>query len=111
MKKYLNWISANFKLVLTALLIIILIIFVLWWGRKNKKIKDLENSLAMLQAKLRLQKLAVKKDIAVAELKELRKEDKTVDAKIEEIKKSLATSVESSMTAEEIAAAFREMDI
>jgi hypothetical protein len=111
MKKFLSWLGNNFKLVLITLLILIFTLFTLWWGRKNRKIKRLENNLAILQGKLRLQRLALKKEVAVTELKNLEQQDKELARQIDDIKLSVHRSVKDDLTVDELAELFRGMGL
>jgi hypothetical protein len=111
MQKFLSWLGNNFKLVLTTLLILIFTLFILWWGRKNRKIKRLESNLAILQGKLRLQRLAIKKEVAVTELKKLEQQDKELARQIDDIKLSVNRSVQDDLTVDELAELFRGMGL
>ena len=110
-KQILKWISNNFKIFLLVLVIVILSVLVFWWGRKNKKIRALENQIAILRARLQIERLEIKYDTDMAELRELQKKDKEISSDIYEIEKSLETKLKPDMTADEIIAKFKEIGI
>jgi cell division protein FtsB len=111
LKKIWQWVTTHLKLVSLFAVIILLTIFILWWGRKNSKIRSLENQLAILTAKVKIEKLAMQYDAKVAELKTLKEKDDKLSADIASIETSLTTRLRQDMTAEEIAAKFREIGI
>ena len=111
LKTVLKWVYTHSKLCVLFLVILLFTILILWWGRKNKRIKDLENQLAILQAKFNIERLIVKYNTNMEEFKKLAERDQKVSADLVKIEKSLGEKLKSNMTAEEIAAKFREIGI
>ena len=109
--KVFAWISSHAKLTLFVCTIFILTILVFWWGRKNKKIRDLENQLAIIQARLQIERLVIYYNTTMGELKALMEKDVKVKEEIAKIETSLGERLKKGMTAEEIAAKFREIGI
>lgn len=110
-KKALKWVWANSKLVLIVLLGILFTIFIIWWGNKNRKIRELETKLAILKAKITIEKLVAKYETTMSELAELRSKDKKVNEELQSIEKSLEEKLKPDMTAEEIAEKFKELGL
>ena len=110
-KQIFSWIYNNIKIVLVIAAVVILSILVFWWGRKNKQIRDLENQLAIIQARLQIERLVISYNTTVDELKALMAKDATVKDEIAKIEASLGERLKQDMTAEEIAAKFREIGI
>ena len=111
LKKILLWTNNHIKLLILFITIAVLSVLVLWWGRKNKKIRELENQLAVLNAKLKIERLAIAYDATVAELVKLKEKDTKINAELVDIEISLKEKLEKNMTAEEIAAKFREIGL
>jgi nitrogen fixation-related uncharacterized protein len=110
-KKAFKWISNNLKLFLLILSIVLLSVFIFWWGRKNSKIRDLENKLAVLTAQLKLNQLEVKYNTDKESLVKLKADDKQLDTELTKIEKSLEEKLKPDMTADEIIAKFKEIGI
>jgi predicted Holliday junction resolvase-like endonuclease len=110
-KQAIKWIGNNFKIFILILVIIILSILVFWWGRKNKKIRHLENQIAILNARLKIERLEIKYKKDMDDLKKLKEEDKKIDEDIAKIEKSLEKKLKPDMTADEIIAKFKEIGI
>jgi hypothetical protein len=96
---------------LLILSIVLVAIFILWWGWKNRKIRALQNKLAILNAKLNVERLEVKYDLEIAELRKLKEKEKNIRDDIDKIEKSLETKLKPDMTADEIIAKFKEIGI
>jgi hypothetical protein len=111
LKKIGKWIWTHSKIVLFIILVIFISVFVLWWGRKNRKIKSLEHSLAIMQAKLSVERLTVKYDANVEKLKELKNEDEKLQSELKVIEASLENRLKPEMTADEIIAKFKEVGL
>jgi len=110
-KKVLKWLGNHFKIAALIISTILFSIFILWWGRKNKKIKGLEQQLAVTRAKLSIERLEVKYNTDIEDLKRLKEKDKDIQEAIEKIEKSLEQKLKPDMTADEIAAKFREIGL
>jgi len=110
-KQILKWISNNFKIFILILVIIILSVLVFWWGRKNKKIRALENQIAILNARLKVERLEIKYKADMEELRKLKEKDKEISSDIDAIEKSLEKKLKPDMTADEIIAKFKEIGI
>ena len=110
-KQIFAWVSNHVKTSLLILVVVVLSVLVFWWGRKNKKIRDLENQLAVAQARLQIERLVISYNTTVDELKALMAKDATVKAEIDKIEVSLGERLKPDMTAEEIAAKFKEIGI
>ena len=106
-----NWIKINFKLVLLVTAFILLFLFIFWISNKNKKIRSLENNLRILKAKIDLEKLALKNEVKVEELKELKKENDVVKEELNKIEKNLQEKLENTLSAEEIVKKFKELGL
>jgi hypothetical protein len=111
LKKIFSWISTHTKICFLVIIIILFSVLVLWWGYKNRKIKALENQLAILNAKLKIEKLVLTYNTQVAELVKLREQDKKVNEDIVKIEASLETKLTPDMTAEQIADIFRKLGV
>lgn len=110
-KKAGKWIKRNFKWVLSIAGTLILFILLFSWYSKNKKIRKLQNELAILRAKVKLERLAVKYDVLEEDLVGLKAEDAAVSADLKKIEESLNTSLAPDMTAAEIVAKFKEIGL
>lgn len=110
-KKIKNWITHNSKLVIFFIMSFFFIVFVLWWGYKNKKINSMRNQIAILESKLKLEKLAMKYDINLSEIKAITAKEKEVEKEINKIKTELNIKLSSSMSVEEIAQTFKEIGV
>lgn len=110
-KRVWQWISTHTRYALLILVIILITVLILWWGRKNRRIKELENQLAVLTAKLQLEKLTWSYNTTMSELKGLREKDEKVGKEITQIEDSLANKLSPGMSAEDIAAKFKEIGI
>jgi predicted Holliday junction resolvase-like endonuclease len=109
--KVLSWLKLNIKWLLFILVFILFTIFILWLASKNKKIKSLENQLAVMQAKLKIERLSLQYDTTMVELSKLKEKDEKVKLELEEIAKSLKETIGDSMTVEEIQAKFKELGL
>jgi len=103
-----KWIKVNVKWVLLGLVSILLFVVCFSWYRKNRLIRKLKNEILILQAKVKLERLAVEHDVLVEKLKEIRKENAFIETGIQVIEESLQKKLESDMTADEIIAAFKK---
>ena len=110
-KKALKWLGNHFKIAVLILTVIITTIFILWWGRKNRKIRKLEQKLAISKAKLHIERLEVKYDNDIAELKKLKEKDEKISTEIASIEESLRNKLKTDMTAEEVAEKFKEIGL
>jgi len=109
--KVFKWIGNNLKLFLLILVIVILSVLVFWWGRKNNKIRALESQIAILNARLKIERLEIKYNADMAELNKLKEKDTEIAAEIANIEKSLEEKLKPDMTADEIIAKFKEIGI
>jgi hypothetical protein len=110
-KRIIKWIGNNLKIFLLILSIILVTVFILWWGWKNRKIRALQNKLAILNARLKIERLEIKYDIDMEELKKLKEKDKDIKDDIDKIETSLEKKLKPDMTADEIIAKFKEIGI
>lgn len=110
-KKAFKWISNHLKLFLLIVCVIVFSILIFWWGKKNAKIRALENRLAILNAQLKIQGLETKYNTDMKNLVKLKETDKKIDEKINKIKISLEEKLKPNMTADEIIAKFKEIGI
>lgn len=110
-KKAFKWLLNHLKIFLLIIGVILTTILILWWGRKNKQIRKLEQQLAISKAKLHVERLEVKYNNDIAELKKLKDKDAKIKKEIEEIEKSLSKKLKPDMTAEEIAEKFKELGL
>ncbi len=78
---------------------------------KNKTIKDLRTELACKNAKLNFERVRIKHQVTAEEIKKLREEDACVRKELSAIEVQLTEKLSPDMTAEEIAAKFREIGI
>lgn len=105
------WIKHNSKLVLFIIFLVLMSILVISWGRKNKKIRELERQLAISHAKLKVERLTIKYNATIEELNKLKELDNKIQEEIKAIETSLENKLKEDMTAEEIAEKFREIGI
>ena len=106
-----KWTCRNSKYILFVALSLLLFILAFAWYRKNKLIRKLEAELVVLRAKIKLERLAVKNEILVEDLKKLREEDLEVAEELKLIETSLEERLSKDLTAEEIAQKFRELGV
>lgn len=111
LSKIWTWITNNVKLVGLIIAVIFLTIFVLWWGAKNRKVRELENALSIANAKLKVERLAIKYNTTMQEIKELKEKDEFVSKELAKIEESLGERLKPNMTAEEIVAKFKEIGL
>jgi len=98
-----NWTKINSKWVLLSSVILLLMFLIFWWGRKNKKIRSLENALAILQSRVKLERLAVKHDVLVEDLEKLKEKDYDLKQALYEIELKLQKKLGDDLTLAEIA--------
>ena len=106
-----TWISHNVKLVMFFVASLLFVVFVLWWGYRNKQINSMRNQIAVLESKLKLEKLAMKYNVNVSEINSVALQEKEVEKAIAKIKSELAVTLSSSMSVEEISAKFKEIGV
>lgn len=111
LKRALKWLGNHFKIAMLILCIVLFSIFILWWGRKNRKIRGLEQLLAITKAKLSIERLEVKYDTDMGALRELQDKDEGIRNAIKKIEESLEQKLKPEMSAEEIASKFREIGL
>lgn len=109
LKKAFVWIKANSAILLltAALLSVSLIIFFC----QRKSIRQLQIELAILKTQLKLQKLAVEKDIKIQNIIELKDKDKELREKLVKIEEDLKKELPDDMTEDEIVQKFKELGL
>lgn len=105
------WIVRNFKLVLSVFGSTVLFVFLASWYSKNKKIRSLENELAIIRTQLELDRLAYEYKTTIGELGKLKREDADLQLELNKIEKELKIKLDSDMTAEEIVEKFKEIGL
>ena len=110
-KKVWKWITTNFRYVLLGSFAVAVLILSLIWGSKNRKIRSLENQLALMNARLQIDKLLIEYSIGIKELTKLRAEEQKVADKIKAIEASLTAKLAPDMTAEQIVEQFKKLGI
>lgn len=105
------WLTNNIKLVLLVVVVFILFILIFWWGRKNAKIRSLENQLAILNARLQIQRLVIEYNTNIAGLQELKVKEKELNTDLVKLEETLGKKLEKDMTADELIAKFKEIGI
>lgn len=110
LKNALNWIKLNYKWLLLGAISVLFTILVIGWGRKNKKIRELQEQLAILKTKLQLERLTAKHDMLKEKLESLREQDETLTEELEDIT-FLSEELSETMTAEEISNKFNELGL
>lgn len=110
-KQIFKWISSNLKIFLLVLSIVVLSILVFWWGRKNSQIRALANQLAVMTARLKLERLEVKYKLDMDELQKLKEKDNQIANDLIAIEQSLEKKLAPNMSADEIIAKFKELGI
>jgi len=90
---------------------ILLFVFLASWYSKNKKIRKLEHELALLRAKVQLEKLAFQYETTVKELNHLKEKDEDIKKKIDAVEKSLTEKLSPDLTMDEIIEKFRSIGI
>lgn len=106
-----GWIKTHMKLVILFVVVLLLTILVFWWGRKNSKIKGLENQLALMTARLKIESLVVSYNTTMEKLAELKAKDAAVKTQLDNIQASLGDKLKPDMTADEIIAKFKEIGL
>jgi hypothetical protein len=106
-----RWIKVNIKIVLFSFCVGIVMIFCAWGIYKNKRVSILEQKVALLAAKLELEKVLVQYNISMDNLHALREKDEKIGASLRAIEESLLDRLPANMTPEEIAAKFREIGL
>jgi hypothetical protein len=106
-----DWAAVRAKMLLTIFGIVVLTILIFWWARKNQKIRSLENQLFILNAKLKIQAIQARYNATLEELRGLKEKDDKLNKEIVAIDASLSDRLKSNMTADEIAAKFKEIGI
>ena len=107
-KKAWAWLELNGKWVLLVGGSVILAIIGIGWFRNKKKIQDLKNEVYILKSKIKIEKLAVKHDIAVKKLMELKEREGPIKEELEKIEKQLNEKLPD-MTIEELAKRFQKI--
>ena len=105
------WVKNNSKVALLVLVSLILFFLCASWYRKNKMIRKLKNDIDILQARIKLEKLAVKHDIMVDELYKLKDEESEIKAELVKIGDSLQNKLSADMTANEIVDSFKKIGL
>lgn len=98
-----NWTKVNSKWVLLSSVALLLMLLIFWWSRKNKKIRSLENALSILQARIKIEKLAVKHDVMIEDLEALKEKDFDLKQELYTIELNLQKKIAEDMTLTEIA--------
>ena len=111
LKKAFKWIQVNLKLVLLIIAFTTLAIFIFWLSGKNRKIRALENSLRILKAKIDVERLSIKYDTEVENLKELKEQDTEIRYELNKIEKDLKEKLKGDLTADEIIRKFKELGL
>jgi len=109
LNKVYTWTKVNSKWVLLSSVVLLLVFLIFWWGRKNKKIRSLENALAILKSRVKLERLAVKHGILVEELDKLKEKDFQLKQELYEIELNLNKKLSEDMTLEEISKKLNEI--
>jgi hypothetical protein len=78
---------------------------------KSKSIKELQTQLALKTARLELEQVLLKYQATLDEIKELRNKDSQIGQELVVIETQLSKKLSEDLTAEEIAAKFREIGI
>lgn len=103
-KVYSFWIvTCAFSIGLTVVSFII--------SSKNKKIRELQSQVALQTARLELEQVLLKHQATLDEVRRLREADCQVHDELKQIEDQLAKRLSPDMTAEQIAAKFREVGI
>jgi len=108
LKKAWAWLGMNGKWILLVLGSALIAFIGIGWYRNKKKIQELKNQVYILQAKLKIEKLSVKYDIAIEELVKLKEKEGPIKEALEKIEKKLNEKVPD-MTIEELAEKFRQI--
>lgn len=111
LSKAFGWCKLNIKWVIFAVLSALFIIFFLWLSNKNRKIRALENDLAIMKSKLQVEGLAQKYEVAVKELAALKQSESALQASLTTIETSLHDKLKDNMTADEIIAKFKTLGL
>ena len=106
-----HWVVSHGKLLLLILCIIIFSILLFWWGHKNRKIRALENQLAILVAKSKIERLEIKYNKNIHELTKLKEQDAVLTTELDTLEHSLKIRLAADMTADEIAEKFRDLGL
>jgi hypothetical protein len=109
--KVFKWIKTNAKWILLGLVSLFLIVVCFSWYKKNRQIRKLKNEVLLLQAKVKLERLATKYDALLSELGETRKKNAHLELDIQSVENSLKKKLEPDMTAGEIIAAFKKVGL
>jgi len=108
LKKAWSWVGINGKWLLLIAGSALLAIIGIGWYKNKKKIEDLKNQVYILQAKLKIEKLAVRHDIMIEDLTKLKEKEGPIKEALEKIEKKLNEKVPD-MTIEELAKKFQKI--
>lgn len=108
LKKAWSWLGMNGKWVLLIAGSALLAIIGVGWYRNKRKIEKLKNEVYILQAKLKIEKLAVRHDVMIEDLNELKEKEGPIKEELTKIEKKLNEKVPD-MTIEELAKRFQKI--
>ena len=111
LKSIFNWIKINFKWFLYIIASLGVAILAIIISSKSKKVRELEASLSVLEAQIKINQIEVKYDVTVDEFNALRAKDKDAEEKLKKIEIDLKTALEDTMTADEIVAEFKRIGL
>jgi len=111
LKKAWKWLKNRTKILFLIIGVILLFVLVIWWGRKNKRVRSLQRKIAYLNTKLKLEKIQMKYDMNMEELSAVREQNEHVREDLDKIEKDLSNKIEGELTAEEIANKFKELGL
>lgn len=106
-KKTFAWIKTNAAILLLSFGLIAVSVIIFCCQRRSMKALKIE--LALLKTQLKLEKLAVEKDVKVQQLADLKKQDKELNDALDKIKEDLTHELSPDMTEEEIAEQFKAL--
>lgn len=111
LKKSWKWLTTHTKILFLFIGVILLFILVVWWGKRNRSIRALQRKISLLNTKLKLEKVQAKYDMNMVELQQVREQNDHVREDLDKIEEDLNKQLEGDLTAEEIAAKFRELGL
>ena len=111
LKKIWQWISTNSRYVILGLVALGVLVLMIIWGSKNKKIKDLQGQLALMQARIQIDKLLGEYNVELKELTKLMASETKVKDQIQTIENSLTEKLSPGMTTDQIVEQFKKLGI
>lgn len=109
LKNCVNWIKTHSSIILLSFGLILLSSLIFFY--QQRKIKQLQIELAILKAKLKLERLALENETSVNTIADLKEKDKKIEEELKKIEESLKIDLPDDMTEEDIIKKFKELGL